>query len=135
MSDGELAVIVVGVVFVALLIVAIAVIPLYGNIRSQSSTLSSPKIVVTNTDGTYSQDCGVLGSGDTTWTFSATLVNTGASGYADVDFNVNGNRLTSNNYFVSSQSQLPISTSAMTHDCSSQAGSTYSITISQQTPA
>ncbi len=134
MSDALQAVIIIGVALAVLIIAAIGV-PLYNNYVSQTSNLSSPKIVVTNTDGTYSQDCGVLGSGDTTWTFSATLVNTGASGYADVDFNVNGNRLTSNNYFVSSQSQLPISTSAMTHDCSSQAGSTYSITISQQTPA
>jgi len=96
-----------------------------------------PKIVVTNTDAYYSQSygCSYGGSRYTTWHWSATLVNTGGGGFADIGYVVSdpvtGKDLqaSSNTYFVPAHSQLSIEASQDIDGCYASTPSTPSYDI------
>ncbi len=125
MSKEAKVVIIVGVVVVAVIILALIV----GAFQQQASV---PNIEVTNRQGLYSRDCGVYASNTTTWTLSATLVNTGGRGYATIAYELNGATVASNSYFVNSQSSLDIRYGFTLNSCQDPTSSTYNIVVLSQ---
>lgn len=118
---------------VAIIVGAIvAVIIVAGVAASFQQQATTPNIEVTNRQGTYSRSCGSYYSNTTTWTLSATLVNTGGRGYAEIAYQLNGATVTSNNYFVNSQSSKDISYGFTLNSCQDPAGSTYNIIVLSQ---
>ena len=123
---------IITIVLSAVAVVAIVGALLAGSFLSrilQSSSLSTPKVAVTNPQGSITDDCGVYSISTTTWTFTATLVNTGASGIANIGYNVNGQQVASNTYSVPAGSQLPISESVTLHQCYGSTTPPYSIVL------
>jgi hypothetical protein len=118
----------VGVVVVVLVVGAVIAGALFAGVQ-QSSNLSTPNIAVTNTDGTYRENCGAFGDQTTTWDWSATLVNTGGGGYADIGYDVNGQQVTQNTYYVSAKSQLPITQGLTVNACYGSTIPNYSIVL------
>jgi hypothetical protein len=103
-----------------------------GVFQAVSTSSEPPNINITNTSGTYQASAGcILGSGSTEFTISATLVNTGASGYANIAYEVNGVQQATNTYYVGSQSQLPITQSFTVSTCYSTTP-TYSVLLLSQ---
>jgi len=128
LSTGAIVAIIVGVV-VAVIVVGALVAGAYFAGVQQSANLASPNMAITNMSSTYYDNCGVLGNHTTKWYFDATLVNTGGSGYAEVGYNVNGQQVTWNTYYVPSHSELPISDSVRVSDCYGSTTPTYTIVV------
>ena len=95
----------------------------------QASNLSTPNVAISNYHGSYTEDCSVYGSQTSAWDWSATLVNTGGAGFAEIGYNVNGQQVTHNTYYVSANSQLPISQSATVSACYGSTTPTYAIVL------
>jgi len=134
LSTGAIVAIVVAVVVVVIIAGAVIAGAFFAGIQ-QSSNLSTPNIAVTNTQGTYSDDCGVYGTQTTTWDWSATLVNTGGNGFANIGFDVNGQQVTENTYYVGTTSQLPITHSSTLNACYGSTTPTYRIVLLSERPA
>ena len=130
LSKDAKVVIIVGIVVVAVFVLGLRI----GTLQQQAAQqqAADPNIEVTNRQGVYSRDCGGYASNTTTWTLSATLVNTGGRGYAEIAYQLNGATVTSNNYFVNSQSSLDIRYAFSLNSCQDPAGSTYSIVVTSQ---
>ena|SRR5438552_18641833 len=124
MSTEAKVAVIVGVIVVVIILALVA-----GAFRQQAA---EPNIEVTNRQGTYSRFCGSYYSNTTTWTLSATLVNTGGRGYAEIAYRLNGATVTSNSYFVNSQSSLDISYGFTLNSCQDPASSTYNIIVLSQ---
>src|SRR5437870_4646281 len=116
LSTGAIVAIIVAVVVVAVVVGAVVVGAFLAGVQNVA-VLSKPNVTVTNTQGTYAEDCGAYGSQSTTWDWSATLVNTGGAGFANIGFDVNGQQVTQNDYYVSAMSQLPITHSSTVNEC------------------
>ena len=101
----------------------------------QSSALSRPKIVITNIQSTYVDDCAAYGSQTSDVTFSATLVNTGGAGYADIGYDIGSQQVTANTYYVGASSELSISDGVTVHTCYGSTAPTYEIVLLQERPA
>lgn len=101
----------------------------------QASNLSTPNIAVTNGHSSYAEDCGAFGSDTTNWDWSATLVNTGGSGFADIGYDVNGQQVIQNTYNVGASSQVPITDSLTVSACYGSAVPTYNIVLLSERPA
>ena len=126
--------IVVAVVVVVIIVGAILATAFITGVQ-QASNLSRPNINVTNLYSWYSEDCGVYGTQTTTWHFSATLVNTGGAGYADIGYDVNEQQVTTNTYYVASNYQLPVSTGVTVNACYGSTTPTYNVVLLSQRPA
>src|SRR6266540_1967334 len=103
LSTGAIIAIVVAVVVVVIVVGAVIAGAFYSGIQ-QASNLP-PNVVVTNAHSSYYENCGAFGTQTTRWDWSATLVNTGGSGFADVGFDVNGQQVTQNTYYVAASYQ------------------------------
>ena len=128
LSAGAIVAIIVAVVVVAVVVGAVVVGAFLAGVQN-AAVLSKPKVSVTNTQGTYAEDCGAYGSQSTTWDWSATLVNTGGAGFANIGFDVNGQQVTQNDYYVSAMSQLPITHSSTVNVCYDSTTPTYDIVL------
>jgi hypothetical protein len=94
----------------------------------QASNLP-PNVAVTNTHSTSYENCGAFGTQTTRFDMSATLVNTGGSGFADVGFDVNGQQVTQNTYYVAASYQTPITDSLTVNACYGSTIPTYNIVL------
>jgi|SRR5438552_9424128 len=128
LSTGAIVAIVVAVVVVAVVVGAVIAGAFLAGVQN-AAVLSKPNVAVTNTQGTYTDDCGAYGSQSTTWDWSATLVNNGGAGFANIGFDVNGQQVTQNDYYVSAMSQLPITHSATVDVCYGSTTPTYDIVL------
>ena len=72
---------IVAAVVVVVIIVGAAVAFSFLTGVQQAANLSKPNVAITNTDGTYTEDCGTYGTQTTDFHLSATLVNTGGAGF------------------------------------------------------
>src|SRR5256885_4077678 len=134
LSTGAIVAIIVAVVVVAVVVGAVVVGAFLAGVQN-AAVLSKPNVAVTNTQGTYAEDCGAYGSQSTTWDWSATLVNTGGAGFANIGFDVNGQQVTQNDYYVSAMSQLPITHSSTVNECYGSTIPTYRIVLlSERSP-
>ncbi len=123
MSAGAKAAIIVGAILAVIIVALIA----------SAFIVAQPSIHVTDAHAYSVEDCGFLGSRTTRWSFSATLVNTGGRGYAEVAYQINSTTVTSNNYFVNSQSSLLVSASVDLSVCHVSKSSTFDIVVLSQT--
>ncbi len=73
-----------------------------------AQNLPKPNMALTNIGGTYVEDCGPSGSQTTTFNMTVTVVNTGGNGIANLGYDVNGQQITSEGYYVHANTQLPI---------------------------
>jgi hypothetical protein len=121
---------VVVIVIVVVVIVIGAGIAAYGinQVYRAATTPQQPNIVVT--DAHSQESCPAFGNPVGYWT--ATLINTGASGYANLNFILNGQTITSNTYYVAGGYSLPISESASMTSCPNAATSSFSIIVASQ---
>jgi hypothetical protein len=118
----------VAVVVVVIVVGAVIAGAFFAGIQ-QASNLSTPNIAVTDAHSSYVEDCGAFGSHTTTWDWSATLVNTGGSGFADIGFDVNGQQVTQNTFYVSATSQHPITQGLTVNACYGSTIPSYSIVL------
>jgi hypothetical protein len=118
----------VAVVVVVIVVGAVIAGAFFAGIQ-QASNLSTPNVVVTNTHSSYYENCGAFGTQTTRWDWSATLVNTGGSGYADIGYDVNGQQVTQNTYYVAASYQTPITQSLTVNACYGSTIPTYSIVL------
>jgi hypothetical protein len=134
MSEGAKVAIIVVVIIVVIVVggFTAAVLPA---IQRSASQLNAPNVNVTNGHAYGTENCGLLGDQTTSWSFTATLVNTGGQGYADVNFEINGAIVTSNTYFVGAQSSLPISDAVTLHVCQVPSTSNFNIVLASQRSA
>jgi hypothetical protein len=118
----------VAVVVVVIVVGAVIAGAFFAGIQ-QASNLSTPNVAVTNAHSSYTENCGTFGSHTTTWDWSATLVNTGGRGFADIGFDVNGQQVTQNTYFVSANSQVPITQGLTVNSCYGSTIPNYGIVL------
>ena len=118
------------IVIVIVAIVIVASFASYGvsQVYRVATTPRQPNIVIT--DSHAQNSCPVFATPRVD--FTATLVNTGASGYASLNFILNGQSVTSNTYFVASSTTLPIVESTSLTSCPNAASSTFTISIASQ---
>jgi len=128
LSTNQIIAIIGAVVVVAIVVGAVLVGAFLAGVQ-QSAVLSKPNVAMTNTHAFTNVDCGVFATNTTTWYWSATLVNTGGNGFADVGYDVNGQQVTQNTYYVSATSQLPITQSASLNVCYGSTNPTYEIVL------
>jgi len=128
LSTGAIIAIVVAVVVVVIVVGAVIAGAFFAGIQ-QASNLSTPNVVVTNAQSRYYENCGAFGSQTTRWDWSAALVNTGGRGFADIGFDVNGQQVTQNTYFVAASYQTPITQSVTLHECYGSTTPTFDIVL------
>ena len=133
LSTGAIVGIVLAVVVVVVVVGALAAYAFFSTVQ-QSANLSQPNIAVTDSHSSYTSDCGVFGTNTSKVYFSATLVNTGGSGFADVGYDINGQQIQYNTYYVGASSQLPVSDSVTVSACYNSS-TTYSVVLLSQRPA
>src|SRR5260370_8295278 len=73
-----------------------------------AQNLPKPNVALTNIGGTYVEDCGPSGSQTTTFNMTVTVINTGGNGIANLGYDVNGQQITSEGYYLPANSHLPI---------------------------
>jgi len=128
LSTGAIVAIIVAIVVVVVVVGAVVAGAFLAGVQT-ASVLSKPSVSVTNTQGAYTPDCGAYGSQSTTWDWSATLVNNGGAGFVSIGFDVNGQQVTQDNYYVSAMSQLPITHSSTVNECYGSTIPTYGIVL------
>ena len=121
-------------VFAVLVSVLAGSILLYGfNTIQAYQNRPKPNVAITNIQDTYTQDCGPSGSQTTTFTMTLTLVNTGGNGIATIGYDVNGQQVSSEGYYIAANSQLPIISVVIVHTCYGTAVPTYTaVLLSEQ---
>ena len=134
-GTGAIVAIIVVVVVVVVIVGALAAYAFFAGIQQSANLLAQPNVTVTNAHGTYLEDCGAFGSQTTQWSFTADLVNTGGAGYAVLSYDVNGQTVTTNNYYVAANTQIPVSDGVTVHACYSTTTPTYDIILLSQRPA
>jgi hypothetical protein len=117
----------VAVVVVVIVVGAVIAGAFYAGIQ-QAANLP-PNVAVTNTHSDYYENCGAFGTQTTRWDWSATLVNTGGSGFADIGYDVNGQQVTQNTYYVAASYQTPITQSLTVSACYGSTIPTYNIVL------
>jgi hypothetical protein len=95
----------------------------------QAQNLPKPNVALTNIGGTYVEDCGPSGSQTTTFNMSVTVVNTGGNGIANLGYDVNGQQITSEGYYVHANTQLPIFHFVTVHACYGAQPPTYTVVL------
>jgi len=98
-----------------------------------AQNLPKPNVALTNIGGTYLEDCGPSGSQTTTFKMTVTVVNTGGNGIANLGYDVNGQHVASEDYYVAANSQLPIRHIFTVQACYSAQAPTYTaVLLSEQ---
>jgi hypothetical protein len=122
------------VVFAVLVSVLAGSILLYGfNTIQAYQNRPKPNVAITNIRDTYTQDCGPSGSQTTTFNMTLTLVNTGGNGIATIGYDLNGQQVSSEGYYIEANSQLPIINVVIAHACYGAAVPTYTaVLLSEQ---
>lgn len=91
--------------------------------------LPRPNMVLTNIGGTYVENCGPFGSQTTTFNITVTVVNTGGNGIANLGYDVNGQQVLSEPYYVPANTQLPIRAIFTVHTCYGTQTPTYTVLL------
>ncbi len=80
---------------------------------------SLPKIVVHGFGASWIQSnkCNSGNYGITNWNWSATLINTGGGGFAEVGYYISNNQATTNSYYVPAHSQIFVVESLAINSC------------------
>ncbi len=94
-----------------------------------AQNLPKPNVALTNIGGTYVEDCGPSGSQTTTFNMTVTVVNTGGNGIANLGYDVNGQQITSEGYYVPANTQLPIRAIFTVHACYGAQPPTYTVVL------
>jgi len=94
-----------------------------------AQNLPKPNMALTNISGTYVEDCGPSGSQTTTFNMTVTVVNTGGNGIANLGYDVNGQQIASEGYYVHASSQLPIRAIFTVQACYSMQAPTYTVIL------
>ena len=129
LSSGAIIAVVVAVVVVVIIVGGVLAVVFLTGVQQAANLSAKPNIAITNEHSTYTENCGVYGSQTTTFDFSATLVNTGCAGYVDIAYDVNDVQVTANTYYVSANSQLPISDGVTVNACYGSAIPTFSMVL------
>ena len=128
MSTGAIIAIIVAVVVVVIVIGVVVAGAFLAGVQ-QAAVLSKPNVTVTNTHGYTTDDCGAYGTQTTEWQWTATLVNTGGAGYADIGYDANDQQVTQNTYYIAARAELPVSQSATLSACYGSTEPTYDIVL------
>jgi hypothetical protein len=118
----------VAVVVVVIVVGAVIAGAFFAGIQ-QASNLSTPNVAVTDYHGTFTEDCGAYATNTTAFELTATLANTGGSGFVDMGFKVNGQQVRSNTYHINAHSDLPIDESFSLNGCFGSTSPTYAIVV------
>ena len=94
-----------------------------------AQNLPKPNMALTNIGGTYVEDCGPSGSQTTTFNMTVTVVNTGGNGIANLGYDVNGQQITSEGYYVPANSQLPLRAIFTVQACYGAQPPTYTVVL------
>ena len=94
-----------------------------------AQNLPKPNVALTNIGGTYVEDCGPSGSQTTTFNMTVTVVNTGGNGIANLGYDVNGQQITSESYYVHPNTQLPIRAIFTVQACYGAQPPTYTVVL------
>jgi hypothetical protein len=94
-----------------------------------AQNLPKPNMALTNIGGTYVEDCGPSGSHTTTFNMTVTVVNTGGNGIANLGYDVNGQQITSEGYYVPASTQLPIRAIFTVQACYGAQRPTYTVVL------
>ena len=94
-----------------------------------AQNLPKPNMALTNIGGTYVEDCGPSGSQTTTFNMTVTVVNTGGNGIANLGYDVNGQQITSEGYYVHANTQLPIRAIFTVQACYGTQTPTYTVVL------
>jgi hypothetical protein len=94
-----------------------------------AQNLPKPNMAITNIGGTYVEDCGPSGSQTTTFNMTVTVVNTGGNGIANLGYDVNGQQITSEGYYVPANAQLHIRAIFTVQTCYGARPPTYTVVL------
>jgi len=95
----------------------------------QAVELTKPNITVTDSHGYYTEDCGTGGSKQTIWHWAVTLVNNGATGFADIGYDVNGYQVMQTTHYVPYKAQDNVKESTTLNVCYGSTAPTYAIVV------
>ena len=97
--------------------------------REQALAPTKPNVAIIDPQGSYTDDCGAGGSKQTKWHFKATLVNTGGTGFAEIGYDVNGQQVQQNTYYIYYKSTAFVAESATVNVCYGTTTPTYAIVL------
>jgi len=103
--------------------------------NQQAAFLTKPDIGITDSYGSYTDGCGTAGQGKTIWHWKVTLVNTGASGFVDIGYDVNGHQVMQSTHYVPYKTSDYVRESTTLNVCYGSTTPTYSIVLLSERPA